>query len=238
MAVRCGGLGAVGLGCLATAVDRRRRSDRSANGAKPVGGQRTGLQSRRTGGIQYLDRVDLPVLPRQSRRRTDATGVRGAGAGAGAECGRHRNGHVGHGPVVGPRSAGSPGVDASGRCAGVHRNSPGPRFRHLRPRERSGDGLARTAVVDVGVLVASLATARVVPRGGGLRGGPECAGAPRVGAHRRAGPGDDAGGCRQLAASGVDRAGRWRAPGRIPNLSNGVLRPAGAADRVGQGRLW
>ena len=41
---RAGGRGAVRLGRMAAALDRRRRPDRAAHGAKPVGGQRSGLQ--------------------------------------------------------------------------------------------------------------------------------------------------------------------------------------------------
>ena len=39
----------VRLGCLAAPLDRRRRPDRAAHGAKPVGGQRAGVQRRASG---------------------------------------------------------------------------------------------------------------------------------------------------------------------------------------------
>ena len=50
----------VRLGRLAAAVDRRRRPDRPAHGAKPVGGQRPRLQRGRTRRGQHLHGVDVP----------------------------------------------------------------------------------------------------------------------------------------------------------------------------------
>ncbi len=77
-----------------------------------------------------------------------------------------------------PGLRGRQAAAAARRRAGLHRDSAGPRLRHLRARKRFGAGLSRPAVVDDGVLVAGAAdraandppaAPRVFDRDAGLR---------------------------------------------------------------------
>ena len=154
---RAGGRRAVRLGRLAAALDRRRRADRAAHGAKPVGRQRPGLQRGRAGRGQHVDDLDLSDLSRRLDRRPGAAGVRGAGVGAGAQRGRGGTGDAGRRPAVRAEPARPAGAAAARRRAGLHRGAARTRLRHLGPRKRFGVGLSGPAVVDDGLLVAGLA---------------------------------------------------------------------------------
>ncbi len=98
-----------------------------------------------------------------------------------------------------PEPAGPPGAVAARRRAGLHRDSAGPGLRHLRSGERSGDRLARPAVVDDGLLVAGTAAVarqrnavRWFLAALAVRRRTERAGSPGARPDRRSGSGDDA----------------------------------------------
>ena len=152
-----GGRRAVRLGRLAAPLDRRRRADRAAHRAKPVGGQRPRLQQGRAGRGQHVDDLDLPDLPRRLDRRPGAAGVRGARVGPDAQRRRGGHGDARHRPALRARPARPPGVAAARRGARLHRGAARARLRHLRARKRFGAGLSGPAVVDDGVLVAGVA---------------------------------------------------------------------------------
>ena len=182
--------------------------------------------------------MDLPDVRRQPDRWADAVGICRARAGIDPECGRGRDGDVGHCPIARAEPARPARGDPPGGRSGVHRDSAGTRLRHLGPGERTGDGLVGSAVVDDGVLGAGAREQAVVPWRVGVRGGTQRAGSARVGADRRTCPGDVASGYAGSARSADDPGGGRVGARRIPDFPDGLLRPGGAADRAGQGRLW
>ena len=195
LAERAGGRRAVRLGGVATPLDRRRRPDRAADGAKPAGGQRPRVQRGRAGGGQHLDGVVLPGHVRRLDRWLGAARIRGSDTGIGAQRARRRLRDARHRPAVRTGAAGPQGAAAARWRAGLHRHPARPRLRHLGARKRFGTGLSRPAVVDDGVLVAGAAAA-------GRPGGPR----------RSAGEERDEPGVRRVA--GVRRGAQRPGPAR------------------------
>ena len=226
------------MGRMAASLDCRRRVDRAAHHPQPVGRQRSGVQPRRTDRVQHLHRMDLPDVCRQPDRWADAVGICRARTGIDPECGRGRDGHVGHCPIARAEPARPARGDPPGGRSGVHRHSAGTRLRHLGPGERTGDGLVGSAVVDDGVLGAGAREQALVSGRVGVRSGTQRAGSARVGAYRRTRPADVASGHAGSARSADDPGGGRVAARRIPDFPDGLLRPGGAPDRAGQGRLW